>query len=153
MPRTKNEIKLAKIKKIQEYLNDNPEKREVKDRFIEQFIICEMLCKDTMLDYWHDKGKKIDISDTEGIKLLPDVIKNSQGPGTDYDFAEDFLLRLFGGKDNRNNPYKTKGCYSVKLLRDNITHKLLITAIDELYERRDEIFGLVDTYQARFQQI
>ena len=34
-----------------------------------------MLCKAAVLDYWHDKGKKLDKTDTEGINLLPDVIK------------------------------------------------------------------------------
>ena len=45
--------------------------------------------------------KKLDKTDTEGINLWPDVILNALGPGTEYDFTEDFLLRLFGGKDNR----------------------------------------------------
>ena len=152
MPRSKDEIMIAKITKIQDYLNNNPEKREVKDRFIEDFICCEILCKETMLDYWHNNGKKLDKTDTEGIKLLPDVIKNSQGINTEYGFSEDFLLQLFGGKDNKNNPYKTKGCYSAKLLRDKIIHELLTTAIDELYERRNEISELMNTYCSRFQQ-
>ena len=95
--------------------------------------------------------KKLDKTDTEGINLWPDVILNALGPGTEYDFTEDFLLRLFGGKDNRNNPYKTKGCYSAKILRDKMTHELLVTAIEEVFDRWEELSELMDEFLEKFE--
>lgn len=96
-------------------------------------------------------GKKLDKTDTEGIKLWPDAIKNAVGPGTEYDFTEDFLLRLFGGKDNKHNPHKTKGCYSAKILRDKITHELLVTAIDEVFDRWEELSEIMDEFLDKFE--
>ena len=150
MSKSRDEIRLEKIRKITEYLENNPEKRDVKNTFIERFILCEILCKEAMLDYWHDNGKKLDKTDTEGINLWPDVIKNAIGPDTYHDFSEEFLLQIFGGKDNKNNPYRIKGNYSAKMLRDKITHELLITAIDELYNRRDEINELMEKFMDGF---
>lgn len=150
MSKDREAIKASRARIVKTYLHDNPEKRTVKNDFIEQFVLCEMECKDAMLQCWHDNGKKLDKTDTEAIKLFPNVIKNSLGPDTEYGFTEDFLLRLFGGKDNKSNPYKTKGCYSAKILRDKITHELLITAIDEVFDRREELSNLMSAFLEKF---
>lgn len=143
--------KTIRALKVEQYLKDNPVKKATKDQFIELFILCEMECKDAILDHWHSCGRKLDVVDTDGIRLRPDSIKNALGPSTEFSFQEEFLLRLFGGNDNSNNPYKRKGLYSAKILRDKITHELLITAIEEVCDRKDELFELMKAFRKGYE--
>ena len=137
---------------VEKYLEENPNRRAVKNQFIESFVLCEMECKDAILSHWHSCGKKLDITDTDKIRLWPDSIKNALGPDSEFCFHEDFLLKLFGGKDNKSNPYKKKGIYSLKILRDKITHELLITAIEEVYDRKDELFQIMREFRNRYEE-
>jgi len=137
--------------RIEMFLKDNPDKREVKNLFIENFVICEMECKEAILDFWHMCGRKLEVTDTDGIRLWPDAIRNALGPGTPYNYSDDFIKRLFGGKDSKNNPYKKKGSYSAKILRDKITHELLISAIEEVFARREELFQLMADFRTKYE--
>ena len=145
-----NDGREAKTRRIEKYLDDNPEKRSVKDRFIEQFIYCEIECKNAILENWHSKGQHLDKETTEGIKLRFSLISKALGVESEYGFSDDFLMKVFGDKNNKNNPYRVKGAYSAKTIRDKITHELLLSAIDELYDRRDELFLILSQFREKF---
>ena len=142
--------KERKTKAVETFLNQNPDKRSVKNDFIELFALCEIECKYAILDHWHCEGKKIDVNDIKSITLHPQPIINSLGEDSYYGFSEDILLRLFGGKDNKHNPYKTKGIYSAKMLRDKISHELSISAINEVWDRKEELFNLMNNFKRVF---
>ena len=103
-----NNNREAKTRRIEKYLDDNPEKRAIKDRFIEQFIFCEIECKNAILEYWHSNGLHLDKETTEGIKLQFSLIRKALGLESEYGFSDDFRMKVFGDKNNKNNPYRVR---------------------------------------------
>lgn len=98
-----------------------------------RFAICEIVYKVVLKEYLSLKGKS-----TKALQLNMNQIKVAM-PFAGYDFDEDFLRRLFGSE-------KTVGNRTAKKLRDDLTHEISKSALNELTTRKDELFGLMDEF-------
>jgi len=140
-----NQSILNRALKAQQYLEDNPEKKEIKDRFLELYSMCEMVCKDALFDVRMDAFRLG--SSKKEPKLENIQMKHSEiFKAFEDDFSEDFIWKMFGDRKNKLNPYKVRMNKSAKMLREEISHALSIEAIEEVYSRRDELFQMLESF-------
>ena len=109
--------------------------RQIKDEFIEKFVLCETATKAALKYYYDRKGtpKKF----TEIDLNLSSV--NSALNDLQYSFDRELTKKMFKSKMKR-------GSRSAKDLRHRIVHSLSIKDIQEVVDRKEELFKIMDGY-------
>lgn len=116
---------------------DKSDNREVKDTFLEKFILCEIGLKTVLNYYYKYQGQEKEATDIEmGLSTIKAALKLVQ-----YNIPDDTLERMFKAK-------KKRGERSVRDLRNGIVHDLTIPDLQEVIARKDELFGLMDEFVA-----
>ena len=130
--RSKAKLEIERMEKI---FNDVTT-LQLLDTFKNQFNICESAYKIILLEHQKAKGN---IADLKSLKLdmrqVPFALKFAG-----YTFDNNLLNELFGFKS------KIKGCKTVKILRDSITHGISDKCVDEIKERKEELFGYMNSF-------
>ena len=119
-----------------ELISTDEETLQLLDSFKNKFNFCESAYKIVLEEHQTAKGKAVN---KERLKLdmrqVPDAL-NFAG----YTFDSDLLNELFGSKS------KIIGCKTVKFLRDSITHGISDKSVDEIKERKEELFDYMNGF-------
>lgn len=116
---------------------DKADNRAVKDQFIEKFILCEIALKTVLNNYYKVHGKEKETENIEmGLSTIKAALKLAQ-----YDVEDENLEKLFKAKRKR-------GERSARDLRNGIVHDLKVPDLQELIDRKDKLFGLLDDFTA-----
>lgn len=122
----------AELERLETCLSDDDTVRLL-DSFTNKFNICETVYKIVLTKHQKCKGKsnltylKID------MRQVPYVF-NFAG----YNFDKNLLNNLFGVHSNNGS--------TVKKLRDAVTHGIDAKAVEEIENRKDELFGYMETF-------
>ena len=123
------------IQQAEAYL-DIDNHRQIKDRFLEKYSKCEVLCRPLLRNYL----KSIDeYSTDEDMGMELQNIKDALSDAS-YIFDDDKLLTRIWGKG------KEKGSSSCRFLRNKIIHELMGRALREVVERNDELNADMDKF-------
>ena len=117
-----------------ECLNDN-DNRAIKDRFLEQFTMCEMVARKAIFIHKKSNNKRVN---EKSIKLQISAIKQAL-KNTGYIYESDMIDDLFKTREKR-------GEKTAKDLRNGIVHSLNVNDIREVVERKEELFSLMDSF-------
>lgn len=98
------------------------------------FSFCEILYKIILDDHQYNKTGKHPERMLVTMTQVPFVLDYAG-----YDFDKEMLKKLFGSEEK-------VGVRSVKKLRDSLTHSLNQRAIDELFNRKDELYGYMNEF-------
>lgn len=121
--------------KVTTYLKDR-KKRNAKNSFIEKFSLCEACCKFVITSYNKEDYSKIKLN-------LGPIRASMKG----IKFDDTSLSKIFSGK---SGSYYKRGTYSAKNLRDSILHELSTESMEEVYNRKEELNKLMDSYLKLF---
>lgn len=126
---TKTSKKLAQVNKLlykhQETIN----------QFLGKFILCELCYKDLLYNYLTEKGKPNDKRTLNiDMRQVKPVAKLFALP-----MSKERLSVLFGSLETRGNQ-------SAKKLRNSIMHSINQPAIEEIVNRKDELFEVLDEF-------
>ena len=125
----------AELNRMEQVLA-NDEIREVLDGFKNKFNVCETVCKIILKKYLVENEGKV-VNDNE-LKLNMGQIPSAFALAG-YDFEKDLLTELFGSG-------KKKGNKTAKKLRDAVTHGLKSGDVNEIMQRKEELFGYMDQF-------
>jgi hypothetical protein len=112
---------------------DEKETKQLIDNFKDEFTICEMVYKVILRHHQKNKGNSVDRLQIR-MTQVPYALKYAG-----YDFDKELLDKIFGSEDK-------VGSRTVKKIRDALTHSVDQKAIDELFERKDELFGYMNSF-------
>lgn len=113
------------------YAND--EVNQLLNDFKDKYNLCESVYKVILAEHQKVKGHKETDYLKVTMKQVPYALKFAG-----YDFDKALLKELFGEKS-------TKG-KTVKKLRDAVTHGIDSKAVQEITDRKAELFGYMDTF-------
>lgn len=114
---------------------DKSDNREIKDTFIEKFILCEIGLKSILNYYYKHQGQDKEATDIEmGLSTIKAALKFAK-----YDIPDEKLDCMFKAR-------KKRGERSVRDLRNGIVHDLAIPDLKEVSDRKDELFALMDEF-------
>ncbi|MBR4013919.1 MAG: hypothetical protein IKJ00_06450 [Clostridia bacterium] len=120
------------VERLERILNDEVTSKSLDD-FKNKFNICESAYKIILRKHQIQKGK----SNTTSLKInmtqVPHALRFAG-----YNFDDDLLTHLFGAKSQKGK--------TVKKLRDNITHGIDEKSVKEIINRKDELFGYMDSF-------
>lgn len=105
------------------------------EKFKSKFQICEILYKLILEKYNIDHGKE---GGRDKLKLNVNQVKPAL-KYVNFSLESDIINRLFGSESHA-------GKRSIKKIRDILTHNLTNSAIDELKNRKNEIFNDMDYF-------
>lgn len=123
----------AELNHMEQVLADD-NKREVLDEFKNKFNVCETVCKIILKRYLKEKGEK----STDQPKLYMSQIPAAFALAG-YDFEKNLFTKLFGSENKRGNK-------AAKMLRNAVTHGLKMEDVDEIMERKEELFRCMDQF-------
>ena len=123
----------AELNRLTEVYRDEETKQLVED-FRSQFGICEIVYKVILDDHQFNKTGKHPEYMKVTMQQVPHALKYAG-----YDYDKGLLDKLFGSEERI-------GMRSVKKLRDALTHSVNQKAIDELKDRREELYGYMDSF-------
>lgn len=114
---------------------DKEDHRYIKDAFLEKYILCEIPIKAALTYYYAQNGEQKEV---ESIEMAYTTIKAALKK-SGYAPDDDCLRKMFKANEKR-------GEKSARDLRNGIVHDLNIHDLMELINRKDELFGLLDSY-------
>lgn len=97
------------------------------NQFKNKFNICETVYKVILFEHQKRKGRKTDSYLQITMSQVPHALKFAG-----YDFDKALLNELFGARSNNGK--------TVKKLRDEVTHGINQKAVEEIVDRKDELF-------------
>ncbi|MCD7738591.1 MAG: hypothetical protein LUH58_06075 [Lachnospiraceae bacterium] len=106
---------------------------EMLDAFKNRFNLCETVYKVILSEHQKRKGKQTKGFLKVQMTQVPYAL-NFAG----YKFDKTLLNELFGSSSERGK--------TVKKLRDEVTHGFNEKAIKEIIQRKDELFGYMDSF-------
>ena len=114
---------------------DKDSNRAIKDQFVEKFVLCEIALKSVLSNYYKTQGKEKEIDNIEmGLSSIKAALKLAH-----YDIKDENLEKLFKARRKR-------GERSARDLRNGIIHNLTIPDLQEVTNRKDELFKLLDDF-------
>ena len=134
--REKAKSELERLEAV--YSNDLT--REKVQRFKEKFGVCEIVYKVILEDHQFNKTGKHPSRMKVDMTQAPHALAYAG-----YDFEYDLLTHLFGAEERI-------GVRSVKKLRDSLTRSMNQKAIDELFDRENELYGYMDLFLAKIRE-
>lgn len=129
----KKEIQKYTMKKLQEIdaFLAQKEVRQIKNDFLEKYMISETACKVIILQYQKATGKKSKKAGLKGIELQMKTIKAAI-KFAGYPISDSMLDIIFGASEKRNQ----KSC---KKLRNAIVHMMSVKDIQEVVDRHETL--------------
>ena len=109
--------------------------RELIEEFKSKFEICEILYKLILEKYNIDRKKNVK---REELKLKANQAKQAL-KYVNFTLKDDIINQLFGSESH-------VGKRSIKNIRDSLTHSLTDSVIEELKNRKDELFNVMDYF-------
>lgn len=127
--RNKVKSELERLEKIQK----DTETMQLLDSFKNKYNICETVYKVALKEHQISKKKKINSYLDVTMKQVPHAL-NYAG----YIFDKALLNELFGSKSEKGK--------TVKKLRDAVTHGINEDAVEEITQRKNELFEYMDEF-------
>lgn len=109
--------------------------RELIEEFKSKFQICEILYKLILEKYNIDRKKNVKMKE---LKLKANEAKRAL-KYVNFTLKDDIVNQLFGSESR-------VGKRSIKNIRDSLTHSLTNSVIEELKNRKDELFNVMDYF-------
>lgn len=122
----------AELERLETCLSDD-DTVQLLDSFKNEFNICETVYKIILIKHQNCKKRNISNFPKIDMRQVPHVF-NFAG----YNFDKNLLNNLFGVHSNNGS--------SVKKLRDAVTHGIDAKAVEEIENRKDELFGYMETF-------
>lgn len=104
------------------------------ENYKSKYTICEIIYKIFLADYLRNNNKKSSKYLKVAMTQVPYTLSYAG-----YDFDYDFLSKIFGSSTK-------SGETTAKTLRDNLTHQMKTSSINELKSRYDELISLMDRF-------
>lgn len=127
--RNKVKSELERLEKIQK----DTVTMQLLDSFKNKYNICETVYKVALKEHQIGKKKKINSYLNVTMKQVPHAL-NYAG----YTFDKALLSELFGSKSEKGK--------TVKKLRDAVTHGINEDAVEEITQRKNELFEYMDEF-------
>lgn len=109
--------------------------RETKDEFIEKYVLTEVAIKNILSSYYKFKGDEKEVESIEmGLTTIKAALKL-----TGYVPEDNTIDKMYKAKQKR-------GLRSARDLRNGIVHDLNVQDIQEVIDRKDELFKLLDDF-------
>ena len=125
----------AELERLEAIYSDE-EVTKLLDDFREKYNLCESVYKVILAEHQKVKGHK----GTDYLKVtmqqVPHALKFAG-----YGFDKALLTEIFGAKSQ-----KGKTVHTVKKLRDAVTHGIASEAVQEITDRKEELFGYMDAF-------
>lgn len=125
----------AELERLEAIYSDE-EVTKLLDDFREKYNLCESVYKVILAEHQKVKGHK----ETDYLKVtmqqVPHALKFAG-----YGFDKALLTEIFGAKSQ-----KGKTVHTVKKLRDAVTHGIASEAVQEITDRKQELFGYMDAF-------
>lgn len=125
----------AELERLEAIYSDE-EVTKLLDDFREKYNLCESVYKVILAEHQKVKGHK----ETDYLKVtmqqVPHALKFAG-----YGFDKALLTEIFGAKSQ-----KGKTVHTVKKLRDAVTHGIASEAVQEITDRKEELFGYMDAF-------
>ena len=125
----------AELERLEAIYSDE-EVTKLLDDFREKYNLCESVYKVILAEHQKVKGHK----ETDYLKVtmqqVPHALKFAG-----YGFDKALLTEIFGAKSQ-----KGKTVHTVKKLRDAVTHGIASKAVQEITDRKGELFGYMDAF-------
>lgn len=119
-----------------ETIYSNEEVTKLLDDFKGKYNLCESVYKVILAEHQKVKGRKeIDYLKVT-MQQVPYALKFAG-----YGFDKALLTEIFGAKSQ-----KGKTVHTVKKLRDAVTHSIDSDAVQEITDRKQELFGYMDAF-------
>ena len=122
----------TECERLDKMFSDTETKKRI-DTLKDMFSQCEIVYKLILKDY-KKNGKKSNSCEKIRMSEVPYAFAYAG-----YNFDLDFLEKLFGSEDRRKK-------MSVKKVRDNLTHSIKKSVLEELNNRYDELIGYMETF-------
>lgn len=121
------------LTRLSDIYNNPDKKREIND-FKNKYLFCEIAYKTFLEEYLYQKTKRRPNALRVNMNQVPTVLKFAG-----HEIEKELLSKLFGSE-------KRVGIRTVKKLRDDLTHKVSKRAVDELYERKEELYDCMNSF-------
>ena len=125
----------AELERLEVIYSDE-EVTKLLDDFKGKYNLCESVYKVILAEHQKVKGRK----ETDYLKVtmqqVPYALKFAG-----YGFDKALLTEIFGAKSQ-----KGKTVHTIKKLRDAVTHSIDSKAVQEITDRKQELFGYMDAF-------
>lgn len=125
----------AELERLEAIYSDE-EVTKLLDDFKGKYNLCESVYKVILAEHQKVKGRK----ETDYLKVtmqqVPYALKFAG-----YGFDKALLTEIFGAKSQKRKTVNT-----VKKLRDAVTHSIDSKAVQEITDRKQELFGYMDAF-------
>ena len=108
--------------------------REKVDKFKDLFSVCEIVYKVILDDHQFNKTGEHPTRMLIDMRQVPYALSYAG-----YDYERNLLANLFGAEER-------VGQRSVKKIRDSLNHSLNQSAVDELINREEELYGYMNSF-------
>ena len=119
-----------------EAIYSNQEVTKLLDDFKGKYNLCESVYKVILVRYQNAKGLKPKEYLAVDGRQVEAALKFAG-----YNFDKALLAEIFGAKSQ-----KGKTVHTVKKLRDAVTHGIASEAVQEITDRKEELFGYMDAF-------
>ena len=119
-----------------EAIYSNQEVTKLLDDFKGKYNLCESVYKVILVRYQNAKGLKPKEYIAVDGRQVEAALKFAG-----YNFDKALLAEIFGAKSQ-----KGKTVHTVKKLRDAVTHGIASKAVQEITDRKEELFGYMDAF-------
>lgn len=128
----RNEAK-TELERLESFFKQDTDTVQLLEDFKNKFNICETVYKVILKKYQNCKSKKSEEHLILDMRQVPSAL-NFAG----YTFDKALLTELFGSNSSKGE--------TVKKLRDKITHGINKKAVKEISDRKDELFGYMNSF-------
>lgn len=125
----------AELERMEAIYSDE-EVTKLLDDFKGKYNLCESVYKVVLVRYQKTKGRKPEKHLVVDGRQVEATLKFAG-----YNFDKALLTEIFGAKSQ-----KGKTVHTVKKLRDAVTHGIASKAVQEITDRKQELFGYMDAF-------
>lgn len=125
----------AELERLEAIYSDQ-EVTKLLDDFKGKYNLCESVYKVILVRYQNAKGLKPKEYLAVDGRQVEAALKFAG-----YNFDKALLTEIFGAKSQ-----KGKTVHTVKKLRDAVTHGIASKAVQEITDRKEELFGYMDAF-------
>lgn len=123
----------AELERLEAVFSDETVRKKV-DKFKDLFSVCEIVYKVVLEDHQFNKTGEHPTRMQISMRQAPYALSYAG-----YDYERNLLANLFGAEER-------VGKRSVKKIRDLLNHSLNQSAVDELMDREEELYGYMNSF-------